>query len=104
MHTAHSSTRGGQCGAVLDGGELRLELSDRRFTIHYYDTVLPVAPRTYAQILGHRLAEPEAALGPEHATVLELKSVYQMLLTIPHRTETDRELLAARHREADIAY
>ena len=95
---------GDQYGAVLDRGELRLELSDGRFTIHYYDTVLPVAPRTYVQILGHRLAELEAALGPEHATVLELKSVYQMLLTIPHRTETDRELLAARHREADIAY
>ncbi|HWN92786.1 MAG TPA: malto-oligosyltrehalose synthase, partial [Verrucomicrobiae bacterium] len=95
---------GDQYGAVLDRGELRLELSDGRLTIHYYDTVLPVAPRTYVQILGHRLAELEAALGPEHATLLELKSVYQMLLTIPHRTETDRELLAARHRETEIAY
>src|SRR6266508_3084197 len=95
---------GDQYGAVLDRGELRLELSDGRLTIHYYDTVLPVAPRTYVQILGHRLAELEAALGPEHATVLELKSVYEMLLTIPHRTETDRELLAARPRETDIAY
>jgi len=95
---------GDQYGAVLDRGELRLELSDGRLTIRYYDTVLPVAPRTYVQILGHRLAELEVALGPEHATLLELKSVYQMLLTIPHRTETDRELLAARHRETDIAY
>src|SRR5437870_12853470 len=95
---------GDQYGAVLDRGELRLELSDGRLTIRYHDTVLPVAPRTYVQILGHRLAELEAALGPEHATLLELKSVYQMLLTIPHRTETDRELLAARHRETDIAY
>src|SRR5213594_1218891 len=95
---------GDQYGAVLDRGELRLELSDGRFTIRYYDTVLPVAPRTYVQILGHRLAELETALGPEHAALLELKSVYEMLLTIPHRTETDRELLAARHRETDIAY
>jgi len=95
---------GDQYGVVLDRGELRLQLSDGRFTIHYYDTVLPVAPRTYVQILGHRLDQLEAALGAEHADLLELKAVYQLLLTIPHRTETDPERLAARHREAEIAH
>src|SRR3989442_726261 len=78
--------------------------SDGRFTIHYYDTVLPVAPRTYVQILGHRLDQLETALGSEHAALLELKAVYQLLLTIPHRTETDPERLAARHRETEIAH
>jgi (1->4)-alpha-D-glucan 1-alpha-D-glucosylmutase len=95
---------GDQYGIVLDRGELRLELSDGRFTIHYYDTVLPVAPRTYVQILGHRLDQLESALGSEHAALLELKAVYQLLLTIPHRTETDPERLAARHRETEIAH
>ena len=94
---------GDQYGVVLDRGELRLQLSDGRFTIHYYDTVLPVAPRTYVQILGHRLDELEVALGSEHTALLELKAVHQLLLTIPHRTETDPERLAARHREAEIA-
>ena len=95
---------GDQYGVVLDRGELRLQLSGGRFTIHYYDTVLPVAPRTYVQILGHRLDQLESALGSEHAALLELKAVYQLLLTIPHRTETDPERLAARHREAEIAH
>ena len=95
---------GDQYGIVLDRGELRLQLSDGGFTIHYYDTVLPVAPRTYVQILGHRLDQLEAALGAEHADLLELKAVHQLLLTIPHRTETDPERLAARHREAEIAH
>ena len=94
---------GDQYGVVLDRGELRLQLDDGRFTIHYYDTVLPLAPRTYVQILGHRLDQLEAALGSEHAALLELKAVYQLLLTIPHRTETNPERLAARHRETDIA-
>src|SRR2546426_7509020 len=95
---------GDQYGVVLDRGELRVQLSDGRFTIHYYDTVLPVAPRTYVQILGHRLDQLETALGSEHAALLELKAVYQLLLTIPHRTETDPERLAARHRETEIAH
>jgi (1->4)-alpha-D-glucan 1-alpha-D-glucosylmutase len=95
---------GDQYGVVLDRGELRLQLSDGRFTIHYYDTVLPVAPRTYVQILGHRLEQLESALGSEHAALLELKAVFQLLLTIPHRTETDPERLAARHRETEIAH
>src|SRR5262249_60632271 len=88
---------GDQYGVVLDRGELRLQLSDGRFTVHYYDTVLPVAPRTYVQILGHRLEQLESALGSEHAALLELKAVSQLLLTIPHRTETDPERLAAPH-------
>ena len=95
---------GDQYGVVLDRGELRVQLADGRFTIHYYDTVLPVAPRTYVQILGHRLDELEASLGSEHTALLELKAVYQLLLTIPHRTETNPERLAARHRETDIAH
>jgi len=95
---------GDQYGVVLDRGELRVQLSDGRFTIHYYDTVLPVAPRTYVQILGHRLDQLEAALGAEHTALLELKAVYQLLLTIPHRTETNPERLAARHRETEIAH
>jgi (1->4)-alpha-D-glucan 1-alpha-D-glucosylmutase len=95
---------GDQYGVVLDLGELRLQLSDGLFTIHYYDTVLPVVPRTYVQILGHRLDQLESALGSEHAAVLELKAVYQLLLTIPHRTEADPERLAARRRETEIAH
>ncbi len=95
---------GDQYGVVLDRGELRVQLSDGRFTIYYYDTVLPVAPRTYVQVLGHRLDQLEDALGSEHAALLELKAVYHLLLTIPHRTETDPERLAARHRETEIAH
>src|SRR5262249_1581354 len=69
----------------------------------YYDTVLPVAPRTYVQILGHRLDQLEAALGAENRALLELKAIYELLLTIPRRTETNLERVAARHREAEIA-
>jgi (1->4)-alpha-D-glucan 1-alpha-D-glucosylmutase len=94
---------GDQYGAVLDSGQLRLELHDGRFRIRYYDTVLPVAPRTYIQLLRHRLPELERALGSAHPDLLALKGVHDQLLTLPHRTETDPARVAARHREKEIA-
>ena len=57
---------GDQYGIVLERGELRLELNDGVFTVRYYETVLPIAPRSYSRILGHRIDELEAALGPSH--------------------------------------
>lgn len=94
---------GDQYGAVLDSGQLTLTLEDGRFLVRYHDTVLPVAPRTSVQLLGHRLDELEQALGPEHPDLLELKAVLRLFLTIPHRTEVDPERLAARAREVEIA-
>jgi (1->4)-alpha-D-glucan 1-alpha-D-glucosylmutase len=94
---------GDQYGAVLDSGQLQLELHDGTLSIRYYDTVLPVAPRTYVQLLRHRLPELERALGSAHPDLLALKSVHDQFLTLPHRTETDPARVAARHREKEIA-
>jgi (1->4)-alpha-D-glucan 1-alpha-D-glucosylmutase len=94
---------GDHYGAVLDSGQLRLELEDGVFTVRYHDTVLPVAPRTYVQLLRHRLPELERTLGSAHPDLLALKSVHDQFLTLPHRTETDPARLAARHREKQIA-
>jgi (1->4)-alpha-D-glucan 1-alpha-D-glucosylmutase len=93
---------GAQYGAVLDGGQLRLELRDGGFVIRYYDHVLPVAPRSYGRILGHRIETLQTALGAEHPALLELKSLITWFVTIPPRTETDPERLAARKRETEI--
>jgi (1->4)-alpha-D-glucan 1-alpha-D-glucosylmutase len=94
---------GDHYGAALDAGHLKLELDDGKFRIRYFDTVLPVAPRTYVQLFRYRLDELEATLGAEHPALLELKAMTHLYLTIPHRTETDPERLAARQREIEIA-
>ena len=52
-------------GDVLEAGQLRLAFDDGAFSVHYYDRRFPVAPRSYGQILGHRLDELERALGAE---------------------------------------
>ena len=56
-------------GVVLERGELRLELRDGAFIVHYYDTPLPVAPPTYPLILNaalnhESLPSPTNALTP----------------------------------------
>jgi (1->4)-alpha-D-glucan 1-alpha-D-glucosylmutase len=89
-------------GTVLDSGQLRLTLDDGGFSVRYYDTVLPVAPRSWGRVLRHRLGELQPVLGAEHPDLVELKSLITWFATIPSRHETDPELVAARRREIDI--
>ena len=94
---------GDQYGAVLDAGQLRLERHGGRFVIRYYDTVLPVGPRSYARILGLNLEDMNRRLGPEHPAALEIKSLLGMLGTLPVRTETDPARLRLRRHEVEAA-
>ena len=64
-----------QYGDVLEAGKLRLAYEDGAFFIRYYATRLPVAPRSYSQILRHRLDDLTAALGEEHEHIQELQSI-----------------------------
>ena len=45
---------GDQYGRTLEAGQLRLSYGGGSFVITYYDTKLPVAPRTYMMILSPR--------------------------------------------------
>jgi (1->4)-alpha-D-glucan 1-alpha-D-glucosylmutase len=93
---------GEQYGSALDGGRLELRLGDGCFTVHYDDTALPVAPRSYARILSHDIETLQRRLGSEHAALLELKTLTTWFVTLPERTETDPERLAARVRDKTL--
>src|SRR3990170_2888675 len=56
---------GDQYGRVLENQDLVLEFREGAFFVRYHDTLLPVAPRSYAQVLRVGLDEPLAALGPD---------------------------------------
>jgi (1->4)-alpha-D-glucan 1-alpha-D-glucosylmutase len=90
---------GDQYGIVLERGELRLELVDGGFVIRYYETTLPVAPRSYARVLSHRVDVLQQTLGAEHPDLLELKTVTTWFVTLPLQTETDPDRLAVRQRD-----
>jgi (1->4)-alpha-D-glucan 1-alpha-D-glucosylmutase len=93
---------GDQYGAVLDSGQLQVVLEDGGFRVRYYDHVMPLAPRSWGRILGHRLAELQGRLGAEHPDLVQLKSLISWITTIPPRTETDPDRVAAGRREVEI--
>ncbi len=93
---------GDQYGVALDAGRLRLELHDGSFTVNYYETALPVAPRAYGRVLTHRIDDLQAALGADHPALNELKALTAWFVTLPPRDETDPDRLAARNRDVAI--
>src|SRR5262245_58696391 len=88
-------------GTVLDSGQLKLVLDERGFSVRYYDTMLPLAPRSFARILGHRLEELNERLGTEHPEVRGLKSLIAWFTTIPSDADTGVERLAGRQAQIE---
>ncbi|GAB4212053.1 MAG: malto-oligosyltrehalose synthase [Roseiflexaceae bacterium] len=93
---------GQQYGRVLENGELQLCYEDGAFYLGYYETELPVNPRTYVEILRLPLERLLEELGPEHDDVLEYQSIITALTNLPPRTETDRVRVLERRREKEI--
>jgi (1->4)-alpha-D-glucan 1-alpha-D-glucosylmutase len=111
---------GDQYGVVLEKGELCLRFESGVFSLHYYDTRLPINPRTYNLILRVALEQlaPKAAAGDAPAGVgalepagagsaryhlAELQSIMTQLEKMPPRTVTDRGQIAERAREKEVA-
>ena len=91
---------GDHYGRVLERGELSLRF-DRagHFALRYWETELPVNPRTYIHVLEPILPELVVALGEDHDQVLELQSIITGLSNLPPRTETRRAKVIERGRE-----
>ncbi|AKU91435.1 malto-oligosyltrehalose synthase [Vulgatibacter incomptus] len=90
---------GDQYGAVLEAGDLQLELVQGTFSLRYYDHVFPINPRHYPSILRHRLDELSDDDGGAKD---ELLSICTACDNLPSRTETDPEKVAERRREKEV--
>jgi len=93
---------GDQYGVVLENGELRLDYTDGAFRLRYYETWLPVAPHSYAEVLAAAEPELRAALGDEHEQVQEFQSILTAIRYLPPHTEADPAHLAERTREKAV--
>ena len=93
---------GDRYGAVLERGEIQLELHEGAFRIRYYDHVFPVNPRSYGQILSHRIDVLEKELG-QSEFLDELKSIVFVLQKMPSRNEQDPARQEERRREKEVA-
>jgi (1->4)-alpha-D-glucan 1-alpha-D-glucosylmutase len=63
-------------GKVLESGLIRLERDGGALHFRYHDRRLPLAPRSYALVLGHRSAEFLKRFDPEDEHVQEYLSIW----------------------------
>jgi (1->4)-alpha-D-glucan 1-alpha-D-glucosylmutase len=89
-------------GDVLEAGQIKLAFADGAFSIHYYERRLPAAPRSYANVLAHRIDELERALGPEDPALAEYQSILTAIRNLPESHETDADRVAERQREKEV--
>ena len=78
---------GDQYGQVLESGELKLEYRDGAFFLRYYQSLLPLDPRTYRVILTHRLDALKETLPADSEDLRELESIVTALEHLPERTD-----------------
>ena len=93
---------GEQYGRVLGNQEIKLSYRGGAFYANYYETMLPIAPRTTTHILKFALDDLKQTLTDAHADVLELESIITALGHLPPRTETDPVRVRERRREKEV--
>jgi (1->4)-alpha-D-glucan 1-alpha-D-glucosylmutase len=93
---------GDQYGRVLENQELVLTYADGTFGLQYYDTRLPIDPRSATQILSYRLEALADALGEADLYLQEYYSIITALTNLPARTERAPERIRERLREKEV--
>jgi (1->4)-alpha-D-glucan 1-alpha-D-glucosylmutase len=84
---------GDHYGRVVEAGEIRLQREGGRFTLHYFDHALPVAPRSLDGFLA------AAALEAESDDLAFIATAYGRL---PLAALTDRWSVRERHRDKEV--
>jgi len=93
---------GDRYGAVLERGELKLQLVNGALQICYFDHVFPASPRSYGQVLAYRLEELSKKLPEGDPSLDELKSIVTAVSNLPSRHEQDPQKREERRREKEI--
>ena len=93
---------GDQYGRVLENRELVLEYALGSFSVRYYDTRLPISPRSARHILTHRLEALTTTLGESDLHLQEYHSIITALTNLPGPTERAPERIRERLREKDV--
>ena len=87
---------------VLENQEIKLELKESGFAVHYYDHTFPLDPKTYHALLTHRLDDLTAALGTGNPAISSLWGLITLVEHLPPRTVTSKGKLRERNRQKEI--
>ncbi len=89
-------------GKVLENLEITLSYEAGAFHLCYYDSRLPVDPKTWIAVLTQGLENLTEQLGLGHHDLHELQSVMTALQHLPPRHERDPQKAEERRREKEI--
>ncbi len=94
---------GDHYGRVLEAGEIQLQREGGRFTVHYHEHTVPVAPRSLDDLLA---AAAHACGSPGEGGVPGFREQLESLATafghLPPSWATDRESVRERHRDKEV--
>jgi (1->4)-alpha-D-glucan 1-alpha-D-glucosylmutase len=93
---------GDQYGRALENQDIRVIYADEELKVVFYETPLPLAPRTWTMILEPATAKLRDKLDPAHENVAELESIVTALSHLADNTETDEARIRERQREKEI--
>lgn len=93
---------GAQYGAALEAGELQLHFGDGAFRLECYGRKYPLAPRSFATILRHRLDELQSRLTDDAASFEEFQSILTAISHLPRPYDSDPKRVEERLREKEV--
>ncbi len=93
---------GDQYGSAVENQEIVIAYRQGAFFASYYESWLPIAPRSYTLILEPMLLNMRAVFGEHHPHVIELESIVTAIGHLPRRDETAPERIRERQREKEI--
>src|SRR3984885_7668548 len=78
-------------GEALDSAELKLNFHDGQFSIEYFESSFPLAPRTYRSVLQHRIASLKNLLDENSPSYHEYQGIVAALSLISDRDTSPAE-------------
>ena len=88
---------GGPFGEALERQELKLALADGKFFVQYFESLFPIAPRSYRRMLKHRIDQLKALLGEDSPVYQEYSGVVAAFSALAER-EGDKSDVASNRR------
>ncbi len=95
-------TLGDVYGAVLENGELKLQLDPvaGSFAIRYHEHLFPIDPREYPRIFAHTPI-PATLLAADDPHRADFESLLNAFSNLPPRSETSEDAIAIRYRDKE---